>query len=108
MERLVDLSGMRILVTGASSGIGRACAILAAKLGASVVLTARRADALRGTLASMPNRKRHLVCPCDVTDAAAVAALVAKAGRIDGLVHAAGVCPRCRAAWTRAVTCRLE
>lgn len=95
MEHLVDLSGMRILVTGASSGIGRACAILAAKLGASVVLTARRADALRGTLASMPNRKRHLVCPCDVTDAAAVAALVAKAGRIDGLVHAAGVCPRC-------------
>ena len=95
MENLVDLGGMRILVTGASSGIGRACAVLAAKLGASVILTARREEALKKTLDLMPNRSRHLVCPCDLADSAQVADLVAKAGKLSGLVHAAGVCPRC-------------
>ena len=47
----MNLQHKRILVTGASSGIGRACAICAAGLGASVVMTGRRVDALRETLA---------------------------------------------------------
>lgn len=92
---LVDLSGKRILVTGASSGIGRACAILVSQLGGSVVLTGRRFDALGETLRQMENQGRHLIHPCDICDFAAIAELVKQGGKIDGLVHAAGVGPMC-------------
>jgi len=95
MENLIDLSGMRILVTGASSGIGRACAQLAARLGATVVLSARRAAALEETRRTLEGPARHLVVPNDLADLAAIPALVRAAGPLDGLVHAAGVCPVC-------------
>lgn len=91
----LDLTNRRILVTGASSGIGRACAIAASQLGASVILTARRADALDETLHQMENQERHIVYPCDICDAPAVAELVKANGKIDGLVHAAGIGPMC-------------
>lgn len=92
---LVDLSGKRILVTGASSGIGRACAILASQLGASVILTGRRSDALDETWRRMENQDFHLIHPCDICDHVAVAELVSVAGKVDGLVHAAGIGPMC-------------
>lgn len=91
----MDLSGRRVLVTGASSGIGRACAVLASELGASVILTGRRSDALDETWRRMENQDRHLIYPCDITDPSAVAGLVKAGGKIDGLVHAAGVGPMC-------------
>ena len=92
---LFDLAGKRILVTGASSGIGQACAILASQLGASVVLTGRRSDALDETWRRMENHERHLIHPCDICDTSAVAELVKAGGKMDGLVHAAGVGPMC-------------
>ena len=92
---IFSLAHKRILVTGASSGIGRACAILASQLGASVILTGRRADALDDTLRQMENQNRHLVYPCDICNSSAVAELVKTGGKIDGLVHAAGVGPMC-------------
>lgn len=91
----MDLTGKRILVTGASSGIGRACAVLCSELGASVVLTGRRADALDETWRRMENQDRHLIFPCDITSAADVAEIVKAGGKIDGLVHAAGIGPMC-------------
>lgn len=93
---LIDLKGRRVLVTGASSGIGRACAVLASQLGATVVLTARRKTALEETRALMDCPKRHVIVPCDLTDSDALANLVRAAGPISGLVHAAGICPICR------------
>lgn len=92
---LIDLTGKRILVTGASSGIGQACAILASQLGASVVLTGRRSDALHETRSRMENQEWHLIHPCDICDSAAVAELVKASGKVDGLVHAAGIGPMC-------------
>ena len=89
------LEGKRILVTGASSGIGRACAVLASRLGASVVMTGRRAAALEETRSQMKDQERHLIHPCDIRDSSAVAELVKAGGRIDGLVHAAGIGPMC-------------
>lgn len=91
----MDLTGKCILVTGASSGIGRACAVLCSELGASVVLTGRRADALDETWRRMENQDRHLIFSCDITSAADVAELVKAGGKIDGLVHAAGIGPMC-------------
>ena len=89
-----DLIGKRILVTGASSGIGRACAVCAAELGASVVMTGRRADALRETL-SMCAGSRHQIVAGDISSPDFVRGMAESAGKIDGLVHAAGIAPMC-------------
>ena len=90
---LFDLTGKRILITGASSGIGRACAICAAELGASVVLTGRRESALDDTIAQMPDADRHSAIAGDIGDSSFVRTLLEQAAKIDGLIHAAGVCP---------------
>ena len=89
------LGDRKILVTGASSGIGRSCAVFLSKLGARVILTGRRVDALNETLGLMDNRHLHQVFPCDICDSSAVAELVKAGGKIDGLVHAAGIGPMC-------------
>lgn len=87
-----SLEGKTILVTGASSGIGRATAVEASALGARVVLTARRADELEATRRLCAG-EGHLVVAGDVTDASFVEGLLEKAGRLDGLAHVAGACP---------------
>ena len=94
MKNMVDLSGKRILVTGASSGIGRACAVMAAELGASVILSGRREDALAETMRMCPG-DGHSSIAGDIADESFVAGLAERTGAIDGLVHAAGVCPIC-------------
>ena len=91
----MELSGRRVLVTGASSGIGRACAIELSQLGASVVLVGRRVDALNETLSQMVDQVGHLVYPCDVTDTSALEKMIHECGKIDGLVHSAGIGPMC-------------
>src|SRR5690348_18047758 len=50
----LDLTGRHALVCGASQGIGRACAIELAEMGADVTLLARREDVLRQLVAELP------------------------------------------------------
>ena len=90
----MSLQQRRILVTGASSGIGRACAVKASQLGANVVLTGRREAALKETQASCQG-DGHVVIAGDVASPDFIAELVNRAGKIDGLVHAAGIGPMC-------------
>lgn len=85
-----------IVITGASSGIGRETALLAASRGATVVLAARGESALNALAAVIEcDGGRALAVKCDVSDAAAVLALadraVAAFGRIDCWVNNAGV-----------------
>ena len=85
----LSLDGARVVVVGASAGIGRALAEHAAAQGARVVVSARRADKLR-ELAGC-----HAV-PADISDQEACRRLVDEAvahlgGSIDVLVHSAGV-----------------
>ena len=87
-----ELTGRRILITGASSGIGRACAIAASEMGAIVILTGRRSEALEETR-SYCHGEGHIVVAGDITAADFIAELVEKAGKLDGLVHAAGIAP---------------
>ena len=77
------LQGHSILVTAAGQGIGRASAIACAAQGARVVATDLRAELLAG----LDMETRVL----DVTDPAAVAAVVADIGPLDGLFNCAGI-----------------
>ncbi len=89
-----DFQGKTILVTGASSGIGKATARIAAERGASVVLAARKRDELE-QLARQIGAARAEVAAADLTDEHDRKALVDRAvsrfGGIDVLVNAAGI-----------------
>jgi short-subunit dehydrogenase len=86
-----------VVVTGASSGIGQATALLAAEGGHDVALVARREDKLEEVAAACAERgaASTLVLPCDVADDNAVektiAAVLDEYGVIDAVLHCAGV-----------------
>jgi short-subunit dehydrogenase len=85
-----------VVITGASSGIGRATALMLAKRGAHLVLAARREEPLDELAVRCEALGvRCLVVPTDVSDASAVRALATQAieafGHIDGWVNNAGV-----------------
>jgi NAD(P)-dependent dehydrogenase (short-subunit alcohol dehydrogenase family) len=86
------LSGKRALVTGASSGIGLACAVALAEHGADVTLAARSGDKLREIADRMlAENWSAKVLDLDVSDVAATTEAVAKAGPFDILVNSAGL-----------------
>ncbi len=82
-------------ITGAGSGIGRACALGLLKEGWSVALIGRRAEALAETAALAPAGSTTLALPCDVGDDVQVATAFAKIestwGRLDLLFNNAGM-----------------
>ncbi|QBX55908.1 SDR family oxidoreductase [Nocardioides seonyuensis] len=88
------LSGCVALVTGATSGIGRAVAVELAGQGAHVAVTGRREDRLASLAAEIGQDRVHAI-PADLTSAAAATAVVsdvvARFGRLDVVVNAAGV-----------------
>ena len=91
----MSLSGRRVIVTGASSGIGRATTVMAASLGADIVLTGRREAELAKTVELMERSNAHSVIAGDLKDGSFIdelAAFATKGGKIDGFVHAAGTC----------------
>ncbi|MDQ1078924.1 SDR family NAD(P)-dependent oxidoreductase [Pseudoroseomonas cervicalis] len=82
--------GQRALVTGASRGIGRAAALALAAAGAEVVMTARALDEMQATIAAAGPGLKLSAHALDVTDRAAVRALVEREGPFDILVNNAG------------------
>lgn len=88
-----DLSGMRIVLTGASGGIGSATARLCASLGAEMILTDVAGNPellaeLRG------DGRNHVFEACDVRDRAAVEAFCTRNFPIDALILNAGIFPK--------------
>lgn len=90
----MDLTGKHIVITGASSGIGRAASIQASKLGAHVTLIARNEEKLNETV-SLMSGDMHNIVPADLTEIDKIDGLIAdiseRFGAIDGLVHCAGL-----------------
>jgi NAD(P)-dependent dehydrogenase (short-subunit alcohol dehydrogenase family) len=93
----MQLEGKRTLITGAGSGIGRALAIEASRLGMAVALCGRRPEALAETLAEMTPSGRHLRLRGDITNAAVRRGmrdfLWRQWGGLDVLVNNAGLVP---------------
>jgi NAD(P)-dependent dehydrogenase (short-subunit alcohol dehydrogenase family) len=90
----LGLAGKKLLVTGASSGIGRASAIEASRYGAQVILLGRRPEALQATADALTGTG-HLVDPFDLADLDAIpdhiASIARDFGGLDSVVHAAGI-----------------
>jgi NAD(P)-dependent dehydrogenase (short-subunit alcohol dehydrogenase family) len=92
----LDLSGKLILVTGASSGIGRATAVVLSRMGARLILAGRRIGAIEETLAATNNSASHICSTFDLVDVDGIpkwiAEVVGSAGtQLDGAVHTAGL-----------------
>ena len=90
-----SLGNKTIIITGASSGIGRECAIACSKMGARIVLIGRSNDRLIETLSLMDKNNIHIpinldlnqydLFPTKITD------IKDSVGKIDGIIHCAGI-----------------
>jgi len=91
---MIDLKGKHIMVTGASSGIGRATAVLLSRLGTRVTGLGRDMGRLEET-GKMMMEGEHVMRCIDLSDASALQGLMDELSslelRFDGLVHAAGI-----------------
>ena len=85
-----DLTGKSILITGASSGLGRQCAITASRHGAVVYLTGRNLERLLDTYNQLSGSGHHRI-PADLTRAEDIANLVAQIPVLNGVVYSTGI-----------------
>lgn len=85
-----SLEGKAILVTGASSGIGRGIAVTCSKMGATVIINGRNMKRLEETLSLMEG-ENHLVAVGDLTNPTSLFEMVGKLPKLDGVVQCAGI-----------------
>ncbi len=84
-----SLDGKTVLVTGASSGIGRATAIECAKMGATVIITGRNTERLEETFDQLEG-EGHLQIAADLSSEVEITKLVEQCPVLNGLVNNAG------------------
>lgn len=85
-----SLEGKTILVTGASSGIGRGIAVTCSKMGATVILTGRNQIKLGASLALLEEGD-HKMIAADLTNGESMSGMVSQLPSLDGVVHCAGI-----------------
>lgn len=86
---MVEWSGKRYWLVGASEGLGRALAHKMSRAGVELIVSARSEDRLQELVAELPGRARAVTV--DITDSDSVAAAVEEIGEIDGVVFLAGI-----------------
>ena len=87
-----SLADKTILVTGASSGIGRQIALSCADAGAAVILSGRNEERLNEVLSLLKEKGQQAqVIPADLNNDADIEVLGTSVGKIDGVVYSAGV-----------------
>ena len=82
-----SLQGKKILVTGASAGIGRGIAIACSKMGATIYAIGRNANRLNETISQMEG-EGHMAKICDLTLREDVESFVSELPKLDGIVLA--------------------
>lgn len=90
MSTPFSLENKRILVTGASSGIGRQVALSANEAGAHVIITARDETRLNETASHIKNKNVSIIL-CDLTNDELIKTQFGNIDPIDGIVHCAGL-----------------
>ena len=94
-----SLAGQRILVTGSTSGLGKATALACAKMGAEVICTGRDTERLAQTLGELQaiSPSSHQAIQADLTQSSGRDALVSAIGKseLNGVVHSAGILRMC-------------
>lgn len=90
-----SLADKTILITGASSGIGRQCAIDCSKMGAVVAMIARSEERLKETLSEMEQPEKHCYYSLDLANSigltSVIKEIVATRGKISGVINCAGI-----------------
>ncbi len=84
-----SLEGKIVLVTGASSGIGKATAIICSKLGAKVIAVGRNEERLKDTISQLEGEE-HLYFVCDLQSSEQIDNMIQSLPEIHGLVNNAG------------------
>ena len=90
MNKAFSLENKTILITGASSGIGRECAIKCSESGAKLIVTGRNKERLDETLKALTGNG-HRAIICDMLNEKEMNELVSNADALDGVVHCAAV-----------------
>ena len=90
MNNPFSLEGKTILVTGASSNIGRQIAIKCSEMGAKMIVSARSEERLKETIAAMEG-DGHQITESDLSDAEQIPVLVEQLPELDGIVMCAAI-----------------
>lgn len=94
MKNPMDLSGKNILVTGASSGIGKGIAIYLSKVGANIIMAARNEEKLKETYNELEpgNHSYYLIDLNNLDEIEGMIDKICSDGRkLNGIVHSAGI-----------------
>lgn len=94
MANPFSLEGKTILVTGASSGIGRSIAVECSKMGATIVLNGRNLERLNETVSLMEG-EGHIIIPADIASQEDMDRLIAECPVLTGVVNCAGISTLC-------------
>ncbi len=89
MDTQFNLKDKTVLVTGGSSGIGRAIAILCSQLGAKTIIVGRNEERLKESISLMGENSQYIIA--DLTSEDGIQTVVDQCPKLNGIVHCAGI-----------------